>query len=331
MSDNIRRSPAPVLPVDSSDVRHVVILLLPGFSNLVLGAATAPLMATNSLMGDDQYLIRYAGLNVDQVQAEAGNWLNVESVVDIEQSHSLLICGGSPVSYRVDAELTTWLKENAYRYHLIAGLATGSLVMADAGLLSNHRAVLHWWEDGSIFERYPNIRICDESFILDRQRATSRGGTSTMDMMMLLLAKEHGGEVTESLIQHFIRARIGGTVKTHRKLLTEQQWQEQPKLKDAIELMLSNIEEPLSTDDISGHIGISRRQLERLFRKYLDSVPSKYYQQIRLERARQLLHQTKLSIMDIAMQCGYSSGAHLSTNYRSYYGMTPSDERKRSV
>ncbi|GLQ33619.1 GlxA family transcriptional regulator [Litoribrevibacter albus] len=318
-------------PMVSGELRQYVVLLLPGFSNLVLGSATAPIMATNSILGEDLYCLRYVGFETSRVQAEAGNWIEVEAVDTIEKGHALLICGGSPVSYQSHPDLVAWVRANAYRFNTVAGLATGGLVMAEAGLLVNHRAAIHWWNDAFLFDQFPNVRIVEDSFVVDRNRASSRGGTSTMDMMTFLLARDHGAELAESLAQHFIRARIGGTTKTHRKLLTDQQNTEQPKLQSAIELMEANIEEPLSTDDLAGHIGISRRQLERLFKKYLDSVPSKYYQQIRLERARNLLHQSSLSIMEIALQCGYSSGAHLSTSYRNNYGMTPSEERRRKA
>lgn len=331
MSETTSQSTNASFPVAPGELRQYVILLLPGFSNLVLGSATAPVMATNSILGEDQYLLRYVGFETTKVQAEAGNWVDVTPVSDIEKGYGLLICGGSPVSYQPNPELAQWVRENSYRFGMVAGLATGGLVMAEAGVLVNHRAAIHWWNDAFLFEQFPNIRIVEDSFVVDRTRATTRGGTSAMDMMTMLLARDHGAELAESLAQHFIRARIGGTTKTHRKLLTEQQREEQPKLQSAIELMESNIEEPLSTDDIAGHIGISRRQLERLFKKYLDSVPSKYYQQIRLERARNLLHQSSLSIMEIALQCGYSSGAHLSTSYRNNYGMTPSEERRRKA
>lgn len=321
----------PEFPVAPGELRQLIVLLLPGFSNLVLGSATAPIMATNSILGEDQYKLRFAGFDCAQVQAEAGNSVEVEPIEAIEKGQALIICGGSPVSYQSQPELVTWVKANSYRYGLVCGLATGGLVMAEAGLLVNHRAAIHWWNDAFLYDRFPNVRIVEDSFVVDRHRATSRGGTSTMDMMTFLLARDHGPELAESLAQHFIRARIGGTTKTHRRVLTNQQSEEQPKLQNAIELMEANIEEPLSADDIAGHIGISRRQLERLFKKYLDSVPSKYYQQVRLERARSLLHQSNLSIMEIALQCGYSSGAHLSTSYRNNYGMTPSEERRRKA
>jgi len=101
----------------------------------------------------------------------------------------------------------------------------------------------------------------------------------------------------------------------------------QPKLTDAVSLMEANIEEPLSTDDIAYYVGVSRRQLERLFKQYLSTVPSKYYLSLRLARARQLLQQTSKSIVQIGLACGFSSGPHFSSTYRSHFGITPREER----
>jgi transcriptional regulator GlxA family with amidase domain len=307
------------------------VLLLPGFSNLVLGAVTASVMASNSILGEEMYDFSFVALEAGEVIAEAGNPVVVSAIDEETDPFCLVICGGSPVSYQQDPLLLAWLKTNAYRYQHISGMATGSLVMADAGLLNNHKAALHWWDEAYLWEHYPNVRHSSDSFSVDRTRSTCRGGSSGMDMMAFLLAQEHGADFGESLAQHFIRARVGGTPKTHRVLLTPQQQNEQPRLTEAVQLMEANIEEPLSTDDIARHVGVSRRQLERLFKKHLSNVPSKYYQTIRLEAARSMLYQTELSVIEIAMQCGYSSGAHLSTSYRNYFGMTPSEERKRSM
>jgi transcriptional regulator GlxA family with amidase domain len=321
----------PVFPLQEGELRCLVVLLLPGFSNLVLGSATAPVMATNSILGEDRYCFRYVAYDAPFVVSEAGASIQTENITDIDHAFGLIVCGGSPVSFQYSDRLVEWLQHNAYRFTSIIGLATGGLMMAEAGLLGNHRAAVHWWDDTYLFNKFSSVRLVEDSFVVDRHRATCRGGTSAMDMMSVLLAREHGPELAESLAQHFIRARVGGARQNSRKLLTKSQVHEQPKLTEAVELMESNIEEPLSTEDIAGHVGISRRQLERLFNRYLDSVPSKYYLHIRLERARNQLFQTQQSIMEIALQCGFSSGAHLSTSYRNHFGLTPSEERRRAL
>jgi len=105
----------------------------------------------------------------------------------------------------------------------------------------------------------------------------------------------------------------------------------QPKLTEAVTLMESNIEEPLSTDDIANLVGISRRQLERLFKQYLGSLPSRYYLELRLQRSRQLLLDTHYSIVQVGLMCGFSSGSHFSTAFGALFGHTPREERQRKL
>jgi transcriptional regulator GlxA family with amidase domain len=101
----------------------------------------------------------------------------------------------------------------------------------------------------------------------------------------------------------------------------------QPKLVDAVAMMEANIEEPLSLDDVASYVGISRRQLERLFDKYLHCAPSRYYLELRLYRARLLLLQTNMSVVEVAVSCGFSTAPHFSKCYSEFYGKPPRDER----
>jgi transcriptional regulator GlxA family with amidase domain len=101
-------------------------------------------------------------------------------------------------------------------------------------------------------------------------------------------------------------------------------------LVEAVTLMENNIEEPISLEELSQYVGVSRRQLERLFRKYLDCVPTRYYMNLRLKHARQLLLQTNKSIIEVALACGFVSAPHFSKCYRDYFGVPPRDERRSS-
>ena len=100
-----------------------------------------------------------------------------------------------------------------------------------------------------------------------------------------------------------------------------------PKLIRAVEIMEANIEEPLRQEALAGRIGLSRRQLERLFRRHLGRTPAQFYLESRLERARHLIHQTDLPIMSIACATGFVSASHFSTCYRQMFGKTPRAER----
>ena len=149
-----------------------------------------------------------------------------------------------------------------------------------------------------------------------------------MDMMLTLIGQQHGPELTDSISEQFMWERIRGAHDRQRIPLKQRFGNNQPKLVEAVELMESNIEEPMGLDELAGHVGISRRQLERIFRKHLDCVPTRYYLELRLRRARDLLLKTPRTIVDIALSCGFVSPPHFSKCYREFFGITPRDERR---
>lgn len=152
-----------------------------------------------------------------------------------------------------------------------------------------------------------------------------------MDMMLFLIAQGHGMELAASISEQFVYERMRTSEEQQRIPLKARIGASQPKLIEAVTLMEMNIEEPLSTDDLAHHVGVSRRHLERLFKKHLQTVPSKYYLDLRLEHARQLLRQSDKTILQIGLACGFSSASYFSTAYRNHYGVTPREERKREA
>ena len=149
-----------------------------------------------------------------------------------------------------------------------------------------------------------------------------------MDMMLTLIGRQHGAELAASISEQFIYERIRGPNDRQRIPLRQRFGSGQPKLIEAVELMESNIEEPMGLDELAGHVGISRRQLERIFRKHLDCVPTRYYLELRLRRARELLLKTPRSVVDIAFSCGFVSPPHFSKCYREFFSISPRDERR---
>jgi transcriptional regulator GlxA family with amidase domain len=140
-----------------------------------------------------------------------------------------------------------------------------------------------------------------------------------------------GAAVQASVKEILCVDRVRGKDERQRVALQARFGALQPKLTEAVALMEANIEEPLSTDDIAGLAGVSRRQLERLFKQYLGSLPSRYYLELRLQRARKLLLETNYSIVQVGLMCGFSSGSHFSTAFGALFGNTPREERQRKL
>ena len=148
-------------------------------------------------------------------------------------------------------------------------------------------------------------------------------------MMLTLVARDHGAELATSISEQFICDRIRDSNDRQRIPLRQRFGASQPKLVEAVELMESNIEEPMSLDELARHVEISRRQMERIFQKHLNCVPTRYYLELRLRRARELLLRSPKSIVDVAFSCGFVSAPHFSKCYRDFFGKPPREERQR--
>jgi transcriptional regulator GlxA family with amidase domain len=168
-------------------------------------------------------------------------------------------------------------------------------------------------------------------FEIDGRLISCCGGAASLDFSMTLIEALFGASVQAEIKEALCIDRVRSSEERQRVALQARFGALQPKLSEAVTLMEANIEEPLSTDDIAGLVGLSRRQLERLFKQYLGSLPSRYYLELRLQRARQLLLETNHSIVQVGLMCGFSSGSHFSTAFGTLFGNTPREERQRKL
>lgn len=317
MSDTLASPTAPSL-------RRVGVVVLPGFSLLAEACATEPLAVANQLAGRSLYSLTTLGLDgravtsgSHQVLLPQGHIAEDDAAPDV-----LLLC--APAAESVDPALSAWLRRLAARGRVLAGVGGGAELLARAGLLDGYRATVPWSRFEAVARAHPDIRLSRQLFEIDRGRLTCGGGTAAMDMMMTLIASQHGSALAERVSAHFVqeRVRMGDEPRPASPLGKAPQ-----SLTDAVALMEANIEEPLTTHELAAHLGISRRQLERLFKKHLQAVPSRYYLDLRLRRARRLLRESARPAGEIALLTGFSSAAHFSTAYRNHFGLSPREER----
>jgi transcriptional regulator GlxA family with amidase domain len=211
------------------------------------------------------------------------------------------------------------------------GVGAGVLWLAETGAFTGVRTALTW-------SLYPDAdAISDQAllsphlFEIDGARLSCCGGGASIDFALTLVDILFGATVQAQVKEILCVDRVRGQEERQRVALQARFGVLQPKLTEAVTLMEANIEEPLSTDEIAQLAGVSRRQLERLFKQYLGSLPSRYYLELRLKRARQLLRDTNHSIVQVGLMCGFSSGSHFSTAFGAQFGKTPREERQRKL
>ena len=302
-------------------------ILLPGYSSVSYVSAMEPLLLCNELTGEPLFTTFTVALHEHKTRSSLGNTIDTHyNLHDAPKADVWIVAGTSPARHPSAPGLTEFLQQQATD-RVLGGLASGTFELAKAGLLGGYRAVVHWLNYDELLAQHRSILLANEQYCIDRNRLTCRGGSASLDLMLMWIAKRVSANSAEAIAKHFVNERVGAPTGPAQPKLSDRTRAEQPKLAEALLLMENNIEEPLSTDDIAHHVQISRRQLERLFKKHLNAVPSRYYLQIRLTEARSRLFSTTNSIADIGLSCGFSSGAHFSTAYRNLFGLTPSEDR----
>ena len=237
------------------------------------------------------------------------------------------VCAGVNVRGNTDRNTLNLVRRLDRNGAVIGAICTGTYVMAAAGLLDDRRCTIHWENIDGLSEEFPELEITNDLFEVDGTRVTCSGGTASLDMMLNLIAQAHGSNLAAEVSDQFIHDRIREPTDRQRMELRSRLGVSHPKLLAVVKTMEDNLEEPLAQTDIARMTNLSTRQLERLFRKYLNTTPTRYYLNLRLARARHLLRQTSMSILSVALACGFVSASHFSKCYRECYGRTPRAER----
>jgi transcriptional regulator GlxA family with amidase domain len=206
-------------------------------------------------------------------------------------------------------------------------LCTGGYALAKAGLLDKYRATIHWENLPALREEFPRILLSNQLFTIDRDRFTCSGGIAPLDLMLHLVKTKLGARIAQLISEQFIVDRIRNDRDRQYVPLRAQLGVGHEALLHAAQLMEENIEKPLSLDEIAAATELSRRQIERLFKRHLNTMPKRYYLQMRLRRAREFLLHTPMPIIDITAACGFRSTTHFSKAYHALFGYPPSAER----
>jgi len=313
-------------------ITRIGFYLVPNFSMLAFSSALEALRMANQLSGSTLYRWVLCSSDGQSVSSSNGIPFAVEhSAQTRERYDAVFICSGLNVHLVQDDIGMQWFRQLDKQGAVLGAICTGTYLLARADLLNDHRCTIHWENLAAAREEFPQLVISPELFEIDRKRYTCAGGTAPLDMMLSEIRARHGTTLATRISEQFMCERIRDQNDRQRVPLTQRIGASQPKLAEAVSLMEANIEEPMTLDELSHHVGLSRRQLERLFQRYLHCVPTRYYLELRLERARQLLLQSSMPIVDIALACGFISAPHFSKCYRDTFSLPPRDERRRAA
>ena len=308
--------------------QRIGFFLVPKFSMMAFASAIEPLRAANRLTARELYEWHIFADGADPVSASNGIAVVPEQPLsEVGRFPNLLVCAGTGVEDFHDEKLFGLLRRHSRNGALIGGVSGGPILLARAGLLGGRRCTLHWEHIPGFVEEFPDIEVTGDLFEIDGPVFTCAGGSAALDMMLHLITQQHGHDLAAAVSEQFIHDRIREAGDRQRMALRMRIGHSHPKLVAAISFMEDNLETPVAPSSLARAVGLSSRQLERLFRKYLACTPARYYLELRLKRARALLRQTSMSVLDVAVACGFASASHFSKRYRDLFGRSPRSDR----
>ncbi|WGR96244.1 GlxA family transcriptional regulator [Bradyrhizobium sp. ISRA443] len=316
----------------ASATAHVGFLLIPDFALLPYASVIEPLRAANRLSG--RALYRWSHISVGEEPAAASNGVRIQTEfrvgTDAHFDYVFVCAGGNPALFK-DPPTFSWLRQVARRGVKIGGVSGGPYVLARANLLTGYRFTIHWEHAPALVEEYPELDLRRSLYEIDRDRLTSSGGAAPLDMMHAFIAREHGSALAMSVSDWLLQTHVREGAGPQRMTLRERLGITHTPLLRAISRMEQTLENPVPREELARLADVSLRHLERLFRQHLGCSLGEHYLALRLDRARKLVRQSSLSVLEIALACGFTSASHFSRTYRARFGQAPRIERLREA
>lgn len=258
--------------------------------------------------------------------------VKADYTIDNAPKCDVVVVCAALAGHRIDnPKIFRWLRKLFSNNVMIGSIATGTWVLAKAGLLANHRCTIHWEDMAAFEESYPLIEVSRSRYVRDGQIFTCAGGTAAIDLFLQFLTENLGPEVSSDVARQIMyqSTRVGSDILP----IKDSPYKTIPNqpIREAARLMHENFENPIAIEEIAKQVNVSQKQLERLFKEYFHATPQLHYRTIRLDHARALVRLTKFEIWKIAMIVGFSSSQYFAKCYLERFGIAPSEERKMLI
>lgn len=304
-------------------------LLLPKLTMLAFSAAVEPLRIANQVANKE--LFRWYTMTEDGEPVGCSNGIRIMPDYQLKplsaNTYTFVCSGVEPVNAASDVTLN-WLRRQRAFGSRLGGICTGAFALAQAGVLCGQNFTLHWENQPAFLEYFPSLIPTQNLYENDKNLITCGGGNAATDMMLDIIETEHGNDLAVIVADMCIHARSNNRESPQKSGYAAAISCRNKKLVRAMEYMQGNIEEPMELSEIASCVMISRRQLERLFKKYIGKSPSQFYQDLRISQAHALLNETNLSATEIAAATGFSGTGQFFATFRKKYGTSPNAYRK---
>jgi AraC family carnitine catabolism transcriptional activator len=321
--------PIPGVQVRPGAAKRIGVILLASFNSLATSALLDPLRAANYVAGQQLYTWEFLSLGEQTLTASNGLSVgNTRRLADVKPDYDFVFVSSSWTPERhCTAAFKKWLHACDRHGAILGGIDTGAVLLAAARLLNGYTATVHYEHLAAFREQFPAVTASEALYVIDRKRWTCCGGQASTDLALEMIRAMHGIDLANAAARYIFHDRLRSANEPQRPSGREPIGYPIPKaLRRAIKLMEKHLEDPLPLSAIAVTLDVSQRQLERIFATYTGVSPVRYYLDVRLDRARSLATQTDMTVLEIAVACGFRP-TYFSTAYKTRFGLTPSKAR----
>jgi transcriptional regulator GlxA family with amidase domain len=304
-------------------------ILLPKMTLLAFSAAVEPLRVANQVTKKELY--RWFTLSDDGLPVTCSNLVTITpdmALQPLPKEASYFVCAGVEPATAASEKTLNWLNRQRAFGSTVGGICSGAFALAKAGLLKNRKFTLHWENQPAFSEHFPGLEPTPNLYENDDGLLTCGGGNAATDMMLDLIEADHGKDLAIIVADMCIHSRSHNQSAPQKSAYSVALGSRNQRLINAMQYMEDNLEEPVDISELADHVQTSRRQLERLFKKYVLMTPNQFYFDLRVSRAHALLNETNLPVTEIAMATGFNSTAQLAKRFKAKYGTSPQAFRK---
>ncbi len=303
---------------------QILFVLQPNLSMLAFTSAVETLRIANQLTGQNLY--SWAPLSEDGSNVRCSNGIEIgveRAIGDTSQGASIFVCSGVEPEKATSTRVSNWCRQQWRLGRTVGGLCTGAYTLAKAGILADRTFTLHWENIPAFREHFPDLDPVEQLYAIDDRILTCGGGSAATDLFLKLIYDRHGPELARAVLNMCLHSVQRSETDRQQSSTAASIGSRNTKLVSIISYFKDHLEDSISLDDITKELGISRRQLERLFRTHLNTTPKRYLQEMRLQHARILLGETNMAVVDVAIACGYESAGNFSKRFREAFGISP--------
>jgi transcriptional regulator GlxA family with amidase domain len=310
-----------------TEPQHYYFLLVPDFTHLAFSCAIEPLRLANLMSGQELYRWTLVSENGNSQTCSTGTTILVDQGFEpLECGGRLFVVSGANVKQHASVALVDYLRRQLRHGVRLGAVCTASYILAKAGLLSGKSCAIHWAYHDILSEEFPSVRLRRSVYVSDESIVSAAGGPAAADLMLHLISEEHGPDLAGLIADQMVYNSVRSGVSEQRLSFSARFGMRNRKIIRAFRIMESHVEHRLKTTEIARELGITVRQLQRLFSRFIGKSPARVYAEIRLDRARNLLLQTDMSVTEISVACGFGSTSNFSRSYRDYFGHSPNSE-----